>query len=229
MMRRAKPKAKQNAVRVGREEQQQYADELGRMWQRSRRRVLKTLSRWMWSWARPVSSSTALSSKAVISGKNDKLTMNTYAQIPQGGLGEAKQGVFHTVVRDVRDGRDVYFYRRGIAGSARLGFEAKSISEVKAHDAQEKGPAAARRTDNISPADAGSFFEDAEGKGCRDLKNRSRSPRQKITRHHPHEPIHSTKRTRPAFLASNAGWTQFIAWFDAAPKSRRRNARRSLP
>lgn len=22
----------------------------------------------------------------------------------------------------------------------------------------------------------------------------------------------------PAFLASNAGWTQFIAWFDAAPK-----------
>lgn len=122
--------------------------------------------------------------KAVVLGNNDKLTMNTYAQVRKIEWEKANKATFHTLVFDDRkvysaDGqhdesqRDIY-YRRGVAGSARLGAlhkcadmaEAKSLMKMD----EKKLPPGAQRTDGALRKGAWKSFQDDQGKG---YKNRT--------------------------------------------------------
>lgn len=119
--------------------------------------------------------------KTMVDNDNDKLTMDTYAQIRK-VLWEQETGkTFHTVVSDDRavynargegshdDSKRVYFYRRGIAGSARVGtmLRVESEDELKRLMAmpEDKLPAAARRTDAKHKVGKWTAFKDDQGKG----------------------------------------------------------------
>ena len=167
-------KAKDSAVRIGRDEQRK-ADELEHA-------VAKDVGGVSFKDSEPVDVvigqkgviEHGIEFKAVLSGKNDKLTMNSYAQVRKIDWEKRNKTAFHTLVADVRGGKPVYYYRRGVAGSARLGslHRAKDMSEVKKllRMPDKDLPAAAQRTDAKLKGGRWKFFEDAEGKGYRDLK-----------------------------------------------------------
>lgn len=83
--------------------------------------------------------------KTLTIGENDKLTMNAYAQVRKKEWEKAQGATFHTVVSDDRavlnakgegqhdDSKRAYFYRRGIAGSARVNgmYRCKDEAELK--------------------------------------------------------------------------------------------------
>lgn len=113
--------------------------------------------------------------KTLVTQKNDKITMDTYSQVRK-VLDEQKENVpFHTVISDDRevfhahggfgesfpgeegysekhdDAKRIYYYRRGIAGSARIStmHRCKDETELKKLMAMpdDQLPPAARRTD----------------------------------------------------------------------------------
>jgi phage gp29-like protein len=168
-------KAKEAGVRIGRDEQRR-ADELEHT-------VAKDVGGVSFKDSEPVDVvigkngviEHGIEFKAVLSGKNDKLTMNSYAQVRKIDWEKRNKTVFHTLVADVRGGaKPSYYYRRGVAGSARLGslHKAKDINEVKRlmRMSDKELPAAAQRTDGKLKSARWKFFEDAQGKGYRDLK-----------------------------------------------------------
>lgn len=101
--------------------------------------------------------------KTMTVGKDDKLTMNAYAQVRKKEWERLKKATFHTVVSDDRavfnangdgkhdDSKRVYYYRRGIAGSARIGtmYRVKDEAELKAlmEMPDDQLPVAAQRTE----------------------------------------------------------------------------------
>lgn len=114
--------------------------------------------------------------KHVSLGANDKLTMNTYAQIRKINWEKQNKSTFHTLVFDDRDGekKRVIYYRRGVAGSARLGsmYRCKDLAEAQAMMAmdEKKLPEAAQRTDGKLRVGKWKPFQDDEGKGFRNIK-----------------------------------------------------------
>lgn len=114
--------------------------------------------------------------KHVSLGANDKLTMNTYAQIRKINWEKQNKATFHTLVYDDRDGekKRAIYYRRGVAGSARLGsmYKCKDVNEAKAlMSMDEKSlPDAAKRTDGKLRVGKWKEFQDSEGKGFRNIK-----------------------------------------------------------
>ncbi len=125
--------------------------------------------------------------KTMVLGTDDKLTMNSYAQVRK-ALAEKESGKpFHTVVSDDReiynaggegqhgdDSARVYYYRRGIAGSARIGTmhrckdEAELLALMKAPE--EALPPGAGRTDQHITGGDWEHFKDDLGKGYKDRK-----------------------------------------------------------
>lgn len=101
--------------------------------------------------------------KTMTAGKDDKITMNAYAQVRKKLWEQGQGATFHTVVSDDRavkdangagkhdDSKRVYYYRRGIAGSARIGsmHRVESEAELKRLMSlpEDKLPPAARRTE----------------------------------------------------------------------------------
>lgn len=102
--------------------------------------------------------------KTLFSNSNGKLTMDSYSQVRKAILERTSGKVFHTVVPDCQNMYDAererfdlrkkpqaYYYRRGIAGSARLESmeKVKSLTEIKAlMEMDEKDlPDGAKRTD----------------------------------------------------------------------------------
>jgi hypothetical protein len=90
--------------------------------------------------------------KTMVVGKNGKLTMNLYAQVLK--VNKEKEGgkPFHTVVFDETSGDRKLFYRRGIAGSARIEnlhpvSDLKELRTLMTIDESEL-PSAAKRTDS---------------------------------------------------------------------------------
>lgn len=122
--------------------------------------------------------------KAVVLGANDKLTMNAYAQVRKVVWEKANRATFHTLVFDDRkvydeggkhdeSKREIY-YRRGVAGSARLGslHKCKDMDEVKSLMAmdEKKLPDAAKRTDGKWREGRWKPITDANGKGFKNAK-----------------------------------------------------------
>lgn len=124
--------------------------------------------------------------KTMVSNGNDKLTMDSYAQVRK-IVAERDEGkTFHTIVSDDRlvynakgdgkhdDSKRVYYYRRGVAGSARVGgmYRCKDEAELKRLMAtpEDQLPDAAKRTDGKLRVGRWKFFEDEQGKGYRNLK-----------------------------------------------------------
>lgn len=114
--------------------------------------------------------------KHVSLGANDKLTMNTYAQIRKINWEKQNKATFHTLVYDDRNGEDkrVIYYRRGVAGSARLGtmYKCKDINEAKRLMAMNERqlPEGAQRTDGKLRVGRWKDFQDKDGKGFRNIK-----------------------------------------------------------
>jgi hypothetical protein len=122
--------------------------------------------------------------KAVVLGNNDKLTMNSYAQVRKINWEKQNKATFHTLVFDDRnvyskDGKHdpskrIIYYRRGVAGSARLGslYKCKDIDEARSlMDMDEKKlPESAKRTDGQLRQGKWKEFQDKEGKGFRNIK-----------------------------------------------------------
>jgi len=122
--------------------------------------------------------------KAVVLGANDKLTMNAYAQVRKIVWEKANKATFHTLVFDDRrvyneggkhdeSKREIY-YRRGVAGSARLGalHKCKDMNEAMALMAmdEKKLPDAAKRTDGKWREGRWKPIADANGKGFKNAK-----------------------------------------------------------
>lgn len=83
-----------------------------------------------------------IETKTMVVGKDDKLTMNAYAMVLKHVEREKTGAVFHTIASDDREifgkknpdeSKRVYYYRRGIAGSARVGgmYVVTSEAELK--------------------------------------------------------------------------------------------------
>lgn len=124
--------------------------------------------------------------KTMVSNKAAKLTMDRYAQVRKVEWERDKKATFHTVVIDDRnvmnangegehdESKRVYYYRRGIAGSARVAsmHECKSIAEVKKlMNAPEASlPPAAQRTDQGVRDGRWKPITDASGKGFKNSR-----------------------------------------------------------
>lgn len=125
--------------------------------------------------------------KTMTVGNDDKLTMNSYAQVRKAVKEKELGRPFHTVVSDDRkvfnangpgehgdESERVYYYRRGIAGSARIESlhrckdEAELLSLMAAPE--DKLPPRARRTDAHITGGEWEPFQDEKGKGFRDKK-----------------------------------------------------------
>lgn len=103
--------------------------------------------------------------KTMVSNKAGKITMDKFAQVRKANWEKANGATFHTVIIDDRnvynangpgqhdESKREYYYRRGIAGSARIDSLYKcggGISEVKQLMAAKESslPDAAKRTDS---------------------------------------------------------------------------------
>lgn len=121
--------------------------------------------------------------KTLVKNTNAKITMDSYSQVRK-ILWEQEHGaVFHTVVSDdsavfptckdsdCDDSKRVYYYRRGVAGSARIGslHRCQDETELKKLMAAPEGklPEGAQRTDGKLRVGTWEFFTDAQGKGYR--------------------------------------------------------------
>ncbi len=125
--------------------------------------------------------------KTMTSNGNDKLTMDSYSQVRKINWEKENKSTFHTVVSDDRkvfnangegqhgDNSDrVYYYRRGVAGSARIGtmHRCKDEAELKQlMTTPEKDlPEGAQRTDGKLRVGKWKAFHDEDGKGFKNLK-----------------------------------------------------------
>lgn len=123
--------------------------------------------------------------KTLVDNSNNKITMDSYSQVRK-IVKEKEGGVnFHTVVSDdsliyKADGKHdesqprTYYYRRGVAGSARIGsmHKCKDEAELKQLMAMDEKalPEGAQRTDGKLRVGKWKFFQDAEGKGYKNQK-----------------------------------------------------------
>lgn len=120
----------------------------------------------------------------MVDNGNDKITMDSYAQVRKALMEKETGGTYHTVVIDDRevfdpdgghdDSKRTYYYRRGIAGSARVPnlHKCNSLAELKklmAADDKEL-PEAAKRTDQRITTGDWVPFQDAAGKGFKNKK-----------------------------------------------------------
>ena len=125
--------------------------------------------------------------KTLVDNSNSKITMDSYSQVRK-IVKESETGkTFHTVVSDDQkiynaggegkhgdDSKRRYFYRRGVAGSARIGSlheckdEAELLKLMKMPE--DKLPAAAQRTDAKLRVGKWKFFHDETGKGYKNSK-----------------------------------------------------------
>jgi hypothetical protein len=123
--------------------------------------------------------------KTKVVGKIDKLTMDSYAQVRKIVWEKSENAAFHTIVSDDRkmirpDGtineknKRVYYYRRGVAGSASLSGMLKVENEaelIKLMQMPEaKLPAPAQRTDGHLRVGTWVPFKDKIGKGFRNTE-----------------------------------------------------------
>lgn len=137
--------------------------------------------------------------KTMVDNSNQKLTMDRYAQVRKIEW-EKKQGVpFHTIVIGDEavynaksdsskfeigtkeyaachdESQRVYYYRRGVAGSARIGamYKCNSMAELKRLMSMPEAdlPQSAQRTDSKNRNGDWKFFTDKDGKGYRDKKS----------------------------------------------------------
>ena len=120
-------------------------------------------------------------------GDKAKLTMDRYAQVRKVNFEKEHGSTFHTTASDDRavidangpgqhdESKRVYYYRRGIAGSARIAAMQKcnSIDEVKKFMAMpEKDlPPAAQRTDQEIRKGAWKPITDKQGRGFKNSKS----------------------------------------------------------
>jgi hypothetical protein len=125
--------------------------------------------------------------KTMVDNSNNKITMDSYSQVRKIVKEQELGKPFHTVVsddsriynaggpgeHDESKGRR-YFYRRGVAGSARIEsmYECKDEKELlKLMSLTEKElPDAARRTDSHLREGRWKFFQDEQGKGFKNSK-----------------------------------------------------------
>ncbi len=122
-----------------------------------------------------------------VQGENNKITMDSYSQIRK-LLWEKEHGAtFHTVISDDRavinakgagqhdETKRRYYYRRGVAGSARISgmYECKDEAELKRLIVmpEDQLPEQARRTDHELRSGRWKAFQDEQGKGFKDLKS----------------------------------------------------------
>jgi hypothetical protein len=122
--------------------------------------------------------------KTLVMNGNGKITMDSYAQVRKIVWEQEQAATFHTVVSDdhevfagCKDGGEcdeskrVYYYRRGVAGSARIGslHRCKDEAELKQLMAMPEGklPQAAQRTDGKLRVGKWDPFQDERGKGFR--------------------------------------------------------------
>lgn len=124
--------------------------------------------------------------KTMVANKASKLTMDRYAQVRKVEWERDKNATFHTCVIDDRkvydasgagnhdESQRVYYYRRGIAGSARIEamYKCKSVGEVKRlMNMPEKDlPPAAQRTDAGVRNGRWKAMVDEGGKGFKNRK-----------------------------------------------------------
>lgn len=125
--------------------------------------------------------------KTLVDNGNGKLTMDKYAQVRKIEWEKKNKGAtYHTIVSDdsgmydaatgqpKEGGSRKYYYRRGIAGSARIGamHECRNEAELKKLMAlpENKLPPAAQRTDRLLRVGTWKFFQDEQGKGYRNSK-----------------------------------------------------------
>lgn len=124
--------------------------------------------------------------KTLVDNSNSKLTMDSYSQIRKIVWEKTHGATFHTVVSDDQkvfnakgegvhdDSQRKYYYRRGVAGSARVGnmYECKDEAELKKlmEMPEAELPTAAQRTDGKHRIGKWVFFEDALGKGYKNVK-----------------------------------------------------------
>lgn len=181
-------RAKANHVLIGKDVQR-YAEERNEPW------VAKQLGGVSFPDSEPVDVSVPGESgvmahgvelKTLVSNGNFKLTMDSYSQIRKLLWEQAQKGaVYHTIVLDDQDVYDpggnhkdlsnrVYYYRRGVAGSARVAGmqKCKDMDEVKKLMAMDEKqlPEAAQRTDGALRIGKWKAFTDAQGKGFRNQK-----------------------------------------------------------
>lgn len=120
--------------------------------------------------------------KTMVDNSNNKITMDSYSQIRKIVKEKETGKTFHTVVsddskiynaggegkHDESKGR-TYYYRRGVAGSARIDsmYKCKDEAELKKllSMPDDQLPAAAQRTDAKHRVGSWKFFEDDQGKG----------------------------------------------------------------
>lgn len=128
--------------------------------------------------------------KTMVDNSNKKLTMDTYSQIRKILWEKEHQRPFHTVVIDDHEvfnakgpgihdqSKRVYYYRRGVAGSARVGnmYRCESIEELKKLMAMpEKSlPDEAQRKDTKLRIGKWKPFQDEFGKGFLNMKTGQR-------------------------------------------------------
>jgi hypothetical protein len=122
--------------------------------------------------------------KTLVANTNAKITMDSYSQVRKIVKEQEEGGMFHTVVSDDTkvynaagegkhepDSARVYYYRRGVAGSARIGslYRCKDEAELKQlmKTPEEKLPPAAQRTDAKLRAGKWQAFTDQGRKGFR--------------------------------------------------------------
>ncbi len=124
--------------------------------------------------------------KTMVANGNFKLTMDRYAQVRKIVWERAQSATFHTIVSDDHavfnangegehdDSKRVYYYRRGVAGSARVAnmHQCQTLEEVQELMAMDEGelPAAAQRTDSQLRVGKWKFITDADGKGYKNSK-----------------------------------------------------------
>lgn len=124
--------------------------------------------------------------KTMVSNKASKLTMDRYAQVRKVAWESDNKATFHTCVIDDRDvfnakgpglhdeTKRTYYYRRGVAGSARIEsmHKCKNVAEVKKlmNMPEKELPAGAKRTDGALHEGKWKPIVDDAGKGFKNTK-----------------------------------------------------------
>lgn len=117
--------------------------------------------------------------KTMVDNANGKITMDSYAQVRKIVWEQENGKQFHTVISDdsacypesCEAGQRTYYYRRGVAGSARIAnlYKCKDETELlkMMKTSEDKLPEAAQRTDGKLRVGKWEAFKDDKGKGFR--------------------------------------------------------------
>jgi hypothetical protein len=123
--------------------------------------------------------------KTIVKNTNGKITMDSYSQVRKIVREQEEGGVFHTIVSDDSkvfnakgegkhdESKRVYYYRRGVAGSARIESLHKcNEAELKKliNTSTDKLPDAAKPTDAKLRVGKWKAFTDDKGKGFRNTE-----------------------------------------------------------